>query len=166
MPEYSDHRVSDQDRERAAQEIREHFAAGRLTDEELSDRVQAVYHARTESELRDLRSDLPQLPATRAEQRAELAQRRSHLQRRLLQQSGGALALFVICTVIWLASDAHRGSFWPIWVALVGVLPLLRNGWRLYGPAPELDRVERELTRRERGGDQRGARRERHRHQR
>jgi uncharacterized membrane protein len=36
-------RASDEQRERAAQEIREHFAAGRLTDEELSDRVQAAY---------------------------------------------------------------------------------------------------------------------------
>ena len=30
------------------------------------------------------------------------------------------------------------------------MIPLLRNGWRLYGPAPELDRVEEELARRER----------------
>ncbi len=34
---------------------------------------------------------------------------------------------------------------------IVVVLPLIRNGWRLYGPAPEFDRVEAELARRERG---------------
>jgi Domain of unknown function (DUF1707) len=110
MPEFSELRVSDQERERVAKEIREHFAAGRLTDDELDQRVAAVYAARTQSELADLRSDLPQLPATRAEQRAELAERRAHLQRRLLQQSGGALGLFVLCTVIWLASGA-QGQF-------------------------------------------------------
>jgi hypothetical protein len=37
-------------------------------------------------------------------------------------------------------------------VALITLIPLLRNGWRLYGPAPELDRVERELDRRSRHG--------------
>jgi hypothetical protein len=31
----------------------------------------------------------------------------------------------------------------------VAAIPLVRNGWRLYGPAPELDRVEQELARRE-----------------
>lgn len=162
MPDPSELRVSDQERERAVGEIREHFAAGRLSDEELSDRVQAVYKARTQRELQELRSDLPQLPASRAEQRAELAERRSHLQRRLAQQSGGALIPFVVCTVIWLASGA-QGAFWPIWVALVGLMPLLRNGWRLYGPAPELDRVEHELSRRERGEDRRRRRGGRHR---
>ncbi len=151
-------RASDEQRERAAQEFREHFAAGRLTDEELSDRVQAVYRAHTEDELRALRADLPMLPITPAQHRAELVERRSHLQRRLIQQTGGGLALFVVCTVIWLISGAH-GQFWPVWLALVSVIPLVRNGWRLYGPAPELDRVEQELARRERHLDRRAARR-------
>jgi ABC-type siderophore export system fused ATPase/permease subunit len=158
MPDPAELRVSDQDRERVVREIREHFAAGRLTDEELSERVQGVYEARTESELRALRADLPRLPATRAERRAELAQRRRDLQRRLAQQSGGVIFAFVICTVIWLATGA-QGMFWPAWVALAVVITLVRNGWRLYGPAPELDRVEQELARRESGEDRRRERR-------
>jgi hypothetical protein len=145
----ADLRASDEERERAAQEIREHFAAGRLSQEELDDRMSAVYRSQTAEELRMLRADLPSLPPTPQQQRAELAQRRSELQRRLIQQTGGGVGLFVICTIIWLAAGAH-GQFWPIWVALVAVLPLLRNGWRLYGPAPELDRVEQELRTRER----------------
>lgn len=139
-------RVSDQERERVVREIREHFAAGRLSDEELSDRVQAAYRARTVSELQRVRADLPPLPATRAEQQAELAERRSVLQRQLVQHTGGALVPFLICTVVWLATGAS-GMFWPVWVALAALIPLVRNGWSLYGPAPELDRVERELTR-------------------
>ena len=149
VQERQDLRVSDQDRERLVAEIREHFAAGRLSEGEMSERVAAAYAARTEGELGVLRADLPVLPATRSEQRAELAARRADLQRRLLQQAGGALVPFAICTVIWLASGAS-GAFWPIWVVLVAVIPLLRNGWRLYGPAPELDRVERELEERSR----------------
>ena len=137
-------RASDEQRDRAAAEIREHFAAGRLTDEELSERVQAAYDARTQGELETLMSDLPKLPATRAQQKAELAQRRRDLQRRLLQEAGGGSGAFLICTGIWVASGAS-GFFWPIFVALGFLIPLLRNGWRLYGPAPELDRVEREL---------------------
>jgi hypothetical protein len=59
--------------------------------------------------------------------------------------------------VIWLASRAS-GFFWPLWIALFAVIPLVRNGWRLYGPSPELDRVEHELAHR--------GERDRHRHQR
>jgi Domain of unknown function (DUF1707) len=157
-------RVSDEQRERAVQDIREHFATGRLTDDELSERVQAAYSARTEQELKALLDDLPKLPATPAQQKAEVAARRRQLQRRLLQETGGGACLFVLCTVVWLASGAH-GQFWPIWVALVVLIPLLRNGWRLYGPAPELDRVERELEARrerdERRADRHAARDER-----
>jgi hypothetical protein len=43
VPGLPEVRISDQDRDRGAQEIREHFAAGRLTEEELDERVQAVY---------------------------------------------------------------------------------------------------------------------------
>jgi hypothetical protein len=158
MAERSDVRVSDQDRERAAAEIREHFAAGRLTDEELSDRLSAVYRARTQEELAALRADLPKLPPSPAQQRAELAQRRATLQRHLLQQAGGSVGLFLLCTVIWLTSGAH-GQFWPMWVALVAVIALVRNTWRLYGPAPELERVEAELARRRDRSREHGRRR-------
>lgn len=145
----SELRVSDQQRERTADQLREHFAAGRLTEDEFSERVQSAYGARTESQLRQLLSDLPRLPATPQQVKAELAARRSHLQRRVIQEAAGGIALFLVCVVIWLASGAH-GQFWPIWVAIIPAVMLVRNGWRLYGPAPQLDRVEREMEHRER----------------
>jgi hypothetical protein len=43
-------RISDQDREGAAAAIREHFAAGRLDNDEVEERLQAVYAARTQGE--------------------------------------------------------------------------------------------------------------------
>jgi DUF1707 SHOCT-like domain len=144
MADSGDLRASDEQRDRAAAEIREHFAAGRLTDEEMSERVQAAYDARTVGDIRTLLADLPKLPATRAQQKAEIAQRRHELQRRLLQEAGGGSGAFIICTVIWLSSGAS-GFFWPIFVALATLIPLVKNGWRLYGPAPEFDEIEREL---------------------
>jgi hypothetical protein len=38
----SDLRASDEERERAASEIRAHFAAGRLTEDELNERLEAA----------------------------------------------------------------------------------------------------------------------------
>lgn len=156
----ADLRVSDQDRDLAARQLRDHFAAGRLTEDELNDRVQSAYAAKTQQQLADLLFDLPALPATQHQLRAELAERRRHLQRRLIQESGGGLALFTVCVAIWAANGAHSG-FWPAWVAVFVVLPLIRNGWRLYGPAPQLERVERELDRRSRSGGRRARRRNR-----
>ncbi len=115
---------------------------------------QAVYAARTQQQLSALVSDLPALPATPQQLKAELVQRRSHLRRRLIQDSGGGLAIFAVCVVVWAANGASSG-FWPGWVARFCVVPVIRNGWRLYGPAPELDRVERELERRARQGHHR-----------
>jgi len=102
--------------------------------------------ARTAEELRVLRADLPQVPPSAAARRAELVSRRRELRRELVQQTVGGLVPFFVCVAIWLASGAS-GSFWPAWVALVALIPLLRNGWRLYGPSPELERVEAELRR-------------------
>jgi Domain of unknown function (DUF1707) len=142
-------RAADEDREETAGLLREHFAAGRLSEDEMSDRVAAAYEARTTGQLAALTADLPTLPATPQQRRAELVARRGELQRHLLQQTGAGLIPFVICTVVWIASGAS-GQFWPIWVLLVALIPLLRGGWSLYGPAPDLDSVEAELTRRRR----------------
>jgi uncharacterized membrane protein YccC len=139
-------RASDQEREQVATEIREHFAQGRLDSEELDERLSLAYAARTRADLEALRHDLPRLPASPAVRKAEVAERRAELSRHLVQQTGGALVPFAVCTLIWLASGAN-GGFWPIWVILIALIPLLRNGWRLYGPAPDFERVERELRR-------------------
>ncbi|MGE5136514.1 MAG: DUF1707 SHOCT-like domain-containing protein [Gemmatimonadota bacterium] len=53
-------RVSDADRDRVAGRLREHFAAGRLTQDELDERVSAALNARTFGELRGVLADLPE----------------------------------------------------------------------------------------------------------
>jgi hypothetical protein len=147
-------RASDTDRERTAAALREHFAQGRLGDDELARRLEDAYGARTTADLASLTADLPVLPPDARAGRAELAARRSELSRRLLQQTGAGFAPFLVCTVVWLVSGAS-GSFWPAWLLLVGAIPLVRNGWRLYGPAPDLEGVERELAARRAGGRRR-----------
>ena len=53
-------RVSDADRDRVTGRLREHFAAGRLTQDELDERVSAALNARTFGELRGVLTDLPE----------------------------------------------------------------------------------------------------------
>ena len=52
-------RVSDAEREAAAAELREHFASGRLSADELDERLSAVFAAKTRADLNALFTDLP-----------------------------------------------------------------------------------------------------------
>jgi hypothetical protein len=52
-------RASDVDRERAVDDLRAAYAAGRLDEDELERRVQLAVVARTRADLRRLRADLP-----------------------------------------------------------------------------------------------------------
>lgn len=53
-------RVSDADRERVAARLREHFAEGRLSSEELDERMTVALSAKTFGELRHVLADLPE----------------------------------------------------------------------------------------------------------
>ena len=52
-------RVSDAEREAAAAELREHFASGRLTQDEMDERLTAVFAAKTRADLNAVFTDLP-----------------------------------------------------------------------------------------------------------
>jgi Domain of unknown function (DUF1707) len=52
-------RVSDAEREAAAAELREHFASGRLNQDELDERLTAAFAAKTHGDLNALFTDLP-----------------------------------------------------------------------------------------------------------
>jgi hypothetical protein len=112
-------RASDAEREQYAELLREQAGEGRLTVEELDERLGAVYAARTHAELSVLVGDLP-VRAPRAERRSA-PRRRTRSRPEVVAYV--AVNLFLIA--IWAATGG--GYFWPIW-------PLL--GWGLGLMAP------------------------------
>ena len=56
-------RVGDAEREAVAAQLREHYADGRLTLEELNDRLDQTFAAKTKAELSTVMRDLPQAAA-------------------------------------------------------------------------------------------------------
>jgi hypothetical protein len=52
-------RVSDRDREHVTTQLRDSFVEGRLTREELDERITAALNARTVGDLRSITADLP-----------------------------------------------------------------------------------------------------------
>lgn len=57
---YDNIRISDADRERVTVRLREHFAEGRLTQDELDERISATLNAKTFGDLRPIMADLPE----------------------------------------------------------------------------------------------------------
>ncbi|MFI7604073.1 DUF1707 domain-containing protein [Micromonospora sp. NPDC049366] len=85
-------RASDDDRHRVVSELQGHTAAGRLTLDEFSDRVGAVWTARTMADLAALTRDLP-APAAPSATDAGLGQHRREL---LVVFVVAVLTLFVL----------------------------------------------------------------------
>ena len=63
-----DLRIGDAERDAAMEQLREHFVAGRLTFDELTERIDATLTAKTQRQIDRLMADLPRPPkVTRAE---------------------------------------------------------------------------------------------------
>jgi hypothetical protein len=111
--------ASDADRDRAAERLRAAAAEGRLTSEELEERLETAFSARTDTELEPLVADLP---AARREPRPR---DRSH--------ERAYVATMVLLVAIWALTGA--GYFWPIWPMLGwGIGVFADRGGRLRGP--------------------------------
>jgi uncharacterized membrane protein len=142
-------RASDADRDRTAAALREHLAAGRLTNEEFDERLDKTYAAKTLGELDDLMTDLPRIGLE--QQPADVSLHHAGDGSPLSGQSGGPveashdrfspawraawgswLGVSLLFFVIWLVSGAH--GLWFLWVpALMGVALLGR--WISGAPA-------------------------------
>jgi hypothetical protein len=84
--------------------LREHGAAGRLDVDELGERVERAYRARTRAELAAALAELPDLGSRRASRAAAVAGLRHHF------TAFAAVNLLLIG--VW---GATGGCFWPIW---------------------------------------------------
>jgi hypothetical protein len=115
--------ASDNDREEVAERLRAASADGRLTSEELEERLERAFSARTDAELEPLVTDLPSVPAARRPQRR--GPDRDHLR--------AYIAVNLMLVAIWALTGA--GYFWPIWPILGwGIGVLADGGGRLGRP--------------------------------
>ena len=126
-------RAGDRDRDAVAEQLREAHAEGRLTLDELEDRLGKAYAARTFAELAPLTADLPPRPfsAGTVARRPSSPQARPPTVRGAgasgrwvdagLRASWYAWAAVVsINVLIWLFVSIGTGDwiyFWPAWVA-------------------------------------------------
>ena len=107
--------ASDADRDRVTERLRAAAAEGRLTSEELEQRLETALAARREAQLEPLVADLPAAPA-----RGRRSDRRPDF--------GPYVAVSLMLVAIWALTG--MGYFWPIW-------PLL--GWGIsFVPAGRL----------------------------
>jgi hypothetical protein len=123
MDSAMDLRVGDREREQTAEALRHHAAEGRLDPEELEERMEAAYSARTQADLDRLTYDLPARQALPVKRKRSLPE---HTRRVIY----GALAADLAALAIWAASDPN-GDFWPKWVfiftAVIAVRKLTRG---------------------------------------
>lgn len=78
MTSRDDLRIGDAERDAAVTALREHYAQGRLTHEELDERIELTLSARTGRELALTSADLPDLYGPRPEDRDGPARGREH----------------------------------------------------------------------------------------
>jgi len=136
-------RASDKDRERAASQLGESHARGRIDAEEFAERLDKVFEAKTIAELDELTADLPpvdlyplpaaSLPRDRSRYRAlpadDVLGRVEAGVSRLPSVAwpaawGSWLVVTLVCTVLLLVS----GNWWPLaWTAAVGAA--MACGW-------------------------------------
>jgi Domain of unknown function (DUF1707) len=144
-------RAGDEDRERTATALGEHYAAGRLTLEEFQQRLDRAYAAKTLGELGDLMTDLPgsdlsRLPGQRGARPPlpPLPQRRAPGP---VQPYGGRsaarqfwLAVAITAMVLWLIGGATGPWLW--WLAVPLAFIMLR-WWVLGGSRRDHDHDRR-----------------------
>jgi DNA-binding PadR family transcriptional regulator len=115
----ADHiRTSDADRERATRRLRDHYAEGRLTRDELDERITAALNARTFGDLRRVVADLPE-PSSGPEQAQALQQ--AAASRTVLGRPGHPMLLLLTLALTGVLITA---AGWPLRAVFAVVLEL------------------------------------------
>lgn len=119
-------RISDADRDRIAGRLRDHFADGRLTAEELDERLTTTLTARTVGDLRGVLADLPEAAP------APLLTRQLPVQadrRRMVRHRGPRILPLAALALV--AALVIPGAGW----LLLAVLKIVLVSWLLIGLA-------------------------------
>jgi Domain of unknown function (DUF1707) len=112
-------RVADADRERVAERLRRAAGEGRLAPEELEERLETAFAARTRADLAPLVADLPAEPLPPRTRPARSGWADGELR--------AFFATSILLVAIWALTGA--GYFWPVW-------PIL--GWGVFALGPVL----------------------------
>jgi hypothetical protein len=115
-------RASDAERDATGERLRAAAAEGRLDLEELEQRLEWTYAAKTRGQLLALTGDLPRYVDYAARARAEFAR---HLR--------SYLRTMAILTAIWAMTDLG-GYYWPVWPAFFWGIAIACHWW---GSAPQ-----------------------------
>jgi hypothetical protein len=132
-------RASDADRDRVAQALREHCAQGRIAVDELGERLDRVYRARTLGELEAVTGDLPEqdlyeLPVPASRQSLP-ARRTGDLYRAGLRTGWATYATVnAVCFVIWLIVGVTAGAWYPWWLWVAGPWGAVLAAGQIFGP--------------------------------
>jgi hypothetical protein len=124
-----DIRASDADRDRVAASLREHCALGRITMDELEERLESVYSAKTLGQLQEVTSDLPeedlyQLPVPASQPKSAPVAARppsGDLEPQRIKAMWGVWAtVSMINFTVWLIIELSAGGVYPWWIWVAG----------------------------------------------
>jgi hypothetical protein len=119
-------RASDAERDLAADALRRHHADGRLSTDELEERIARAYAATTRGELDQVFADLPRLRSPEGERRP----------RRLgLWPPAFVLALLALLFAVPVLASGHALFFlWPLMFLLFLRFAFMHRGWSRRAP--------------------------------
>jgi hypothetical protein len=128
-----DLRASDAERQQVIELLRRHHEAGRLTAEELVQRIDRVNAATTFGELDAILANLPRLPPEAAPPTPAPQERARGAARPAFYRTLFAYVVINLFLIgVWAFSG--RGAFWPIWVILGWGLGMAFYAFRVFGP--------------------------------
>ena len=133
-------RVSDAEREKVVELLREQTAVGRLTLGEFEERLDDVFAAKTTAELQHALRELPVAPPAPVQpDTSEHDVSDDELRRRYRLRMRNDLAGFgvpnFVCNMIWVLGDG--GYWWPGWVLMGTGVGLIGSMLRGFDPEKE-----------------------------
>ena len=117
-----DLRPSDAEREQVVRDLTKHCGDGRLTLDELEQRIAEVYAATSKTELQLAVRELPRAPVrvkpSAAPVRPTHDQDRRNGEIALRIHLTVFLSVMALLTAIWFLTSGVTGYYWPIWTAM------------------------------------------------